>query len=135
MDAIGDLIAKVEKLAVQVNRIVTLVDTPTEVTCRAKGSDRLEVVAGTDFAQDLQVGGTAEATNFPLSPHQDNGVCSVGANEVSDEINSSNEAAQFDRVDTRSRAKNAIAGRVLALHDRLGGFIKPLPPGPFDRDR
>lgn len=134
MVAFADLVAKVERLAVQVNRIVTLVDT-AQVTRRGKEPDRLEAVASTDLARDLQVGGTAEVTNFPLSPHQDSWIYNTDPSEIGDDVNSSVEAAKFGPSDDGSRAKNAIAGRVLDLHDRLGGFIKPLPPRLFDQKR
>ncbi len=132
--AIDDLVARVRKLAVQVNRIATPADT-AKVTSGAKGSDRLAVVAGTDLARDLPAGGTAKAENFPLSPHQDSSISNIDPKKIGDEVDSSIEASQFDRRDSRSRAKNAIAGRVLDLHDRLGGFIKPLPLDLFDQER
>lgn len=130
--AIVDLAAKVEKLSVRVDRIVALVNVG-KVTCRSKVRNRFGTVAGTDLARDLRGGGTAETTNFPLSPNRDSWICNAYPGEFCDEVNSTIEVTEFDRKEGVSRAKNAIAGRVLDLHDRLGGFIKPLPPRHFDQ--
>jgi hypothetical protein len=115
--AVADLAANIEKLAVNVNRIVALLN-PGKVESRGKSPDR---------APEAREGGDlAEATNFPLSPRQD----SWTGNVYPFEVDASIEASRVSAKDNSSRAKNGIAGRVLDLHDRLGGFIKnsPLPP-------
>lgn len=132
--AIADLAANVEKLAGNVNRLAALVDT-AKVTSRGKGLDRTEGVASAVLARDLSGRDRAEATNIPLSPHQDSWKSNVYPFEKVDEVNSGIEAKKFAAEDASSRAKNAIACRVLDLHDRLGGFIKPLPLPPSDQKR
>lgn len=131
--AFSDLLANVEKLAIQVNRIVTQADA-ANVTFGGKEPDRLEALVRTDLARDLQAGGTADATHFPLSPHQDSWKGDAQSGD-GDEVNLSIKVAEFDRKRAGSRARHAIAGRVLDLHDRLGGFIKPLPPRAIDEER
>jgi hypothetical protein len=74
-----------------------------------------------------------EATNFPLSPHQDSWTSNPF--EIVDEVNSSVDDIEFNAKDDSSRPKNAIARRVLDLHDRLGGFIKQSPLPTSDQKR
>lgn len=122
--AVADLAANIEKLAVNVNRIVALLD-PGKVKSGGKSPNRAPA-ASAPRARDLLGSDLAEATNFPLSPRQDSWTCNVYPFEVDANF----EASRVSAKDNSSRAKNGIAGRVLDLHDRLGGFIKnsPLPP-------
>jgi hypothetical protein len=64
----------------------------------------------------------AEAANFPLSPQQDSCIRNASTSEM----------GFAEPKDASHVAENAIAARVLELHDRLGGFIKPhrLPLSP-----
>jgi hypothetical protein len=127
LSAIDDLVAKVEKLAIQVNGVVALVDAG-KLTCSSEGPDRLSAAAGTAVASDLQAGDTGEVTSIPLSPHQSGWICNADPIDKVSEVNSIIETSQFAPKGGSSKEMYAIAGRVLELHDRLGGFIKPSPP-------
>ncbi len=124
--AITGLIEKVEHLALHVNRIVALADSANAILAKARrvreNADQFRAVSGS--GDDPQAADRTEATNFPLSPHQDRWTRDVNASEIVDQLKSNR--ALVESGEASSRAKNAIAGRVLELHERLGGFIKPL---------
>jgi hypothetical protein len=75
---------------------------------------------------DVQAVEMAEASNYPLSPQQDNCTGNISSEiHLIDELNAKLEAALAEPKDASCREENAIAARVAELHDRLGGFIKP----------
>ena len=124
--AIDDLAANIKKLAVKLDHIIALGEA-AKVTSSSKGLNRAD---GSDF----QDGNTAEGTNFPLSPHPDSWMGNVRSIDITDEAITP-KLTKLTPKDCSPRAKNAIAARVLDLHDRLGGFIKAVPPGPSDPKR
>jgi hypothetical protein len=126
LSAIDDLVAKVEKLAIQVNGVVALVDA-SKLTCGGEGPDCLRPAVSAAVSSDLQAGDTG-ATSIPLSPHQAGWISNADPVDKAGEVNSIVETSQFPRKGGSSKEMYAIAGRVLELHDRLGGFINPSPP-------
>ncbi len=143
MAAIAGLVEKVERLALHVERIVKMADA-TKVE-RAETTGHVAVKCGAEETGQFNTASAvkacaaqrsdfAEASSFPLSPHQNSWTCNAATEETIGDANTKIEAAFSERKDeTNSRAKDAIAGRVLELHDRLGGFIKPPLPEPIDQ--
>ncbi len=129
--AVADLVEKVEHLALRVKRITAIAGTAnaeqTAKAVRRSGTgaadrnDDIEVRSAAITERNTKEIDTTEAANFPLSPRN--------------EQNAKIETARAEPKDGNSRAKNAIAGRVLELHDRLGGFVKPPLPLPPDQKR
>lgn len=143
MAAIAGLVEKVERLALNVERIVRVAD-ETKVE-RAETAAHVAAECASEETGQFNTGSAVktcavqraelvEASTFPLSPHQNSWACNVVTDEIIGDANTKIEAAFSEREDDKSsRAKNAIAGRVLELHDRLGGFIKPPLPESFDQ--
>jgi hypothetical protein len=128
--AVADLVEKVEHLALRVKRIASIAamaNAEQTTTIRGSGTgaadrkDEIEVRSAAVTERDTKEIDLTEAANFPLSPRN--------------EQNARTEIARAELQDGNSRAKNAIAGRVLELHDRLGGFVKPPLPLPSDQKR
>jgi hypothetical protein len=109
MDAVSSLAEQVARLTLHVNQFK-----------KASGSTACDAPA-TDTAPATD---PTEASSVPLSPEQDS-----LTRDVSVDVRDTKTGATRSRPKAaRSRGENAIAGRVLELHDRLGGFIKPSSP-------
>jgi hypothetical protein len=131
---IAGLAEKVEHLALQVKRFVATSAAAnaepaakplSALRCAIETGDRLSATSPAAVAQAVDV---METANFPLSPHQENWPHQGGRGDIVDHLNAKVEAAPSESKDENPLAKNGFAERVLELHDRLGGFIKPALP-------
>jgi hypothetical protein len=74
------------------------------------------------------------AENVPLSPEQNNATVNTAPDEAVEEYSAKMEASRLETKNNGCKAENGVASHVLILHDRLGGFIRPPPSLPPDRN-
>ena len=124
--AIEALVKRVTQLARNVERVVTKADIKSRIPSKSRA--QLELAFGSPVgaqACNAVAVDIDEAASFPLSPEKNGATVNVGLAATVAEHPEKPAATCLEPVADRSPAENGVASRVLILHDRLGGFIKP----------
>jgi hypothetical protein len=133
----GDVVAAIDKLVERVTRLARNVErvvpaAGTKPTTSLKTEEQLELAFGTTLGTPACSAVTVDiedARNFPLSPKQDGATSNAGPSGSVGKLSAKAETKSSKPNNANGRAENGVACHVLALHDRLGGFMKlPIDP-------